>query len=109
VGRETIANKHGEFIWYELLTPDAEAAQAFYAGIFGWSVTDSGQQNMDYRIPGAAQGEIGVGNRGKPGTDHRSRPRNCLVSAETRSEDNQPRNRGRSLWYPCAIAAGLTD
>src|ERR1041384_7671268 len=26
----------GTFCWIELITPDAEAARAFYAGLFGW-------------------------------------------------------------------------
>lgn len=43
-------NQHGEFIWYELLTTDSEAALAFYSAILGWQATDSGQPNMDYRI-----------------------------------------------------------
>jgi uncharacterized protein len=45
-----MANKHGDFIWYELLTSDADAAQVFYSGIFGWSHRDSGQKPMDYRL-----------------------------------------------------------
>ena len=52
-------NKHGDFIWYELLTSDADAAQDFYAKILGWSFADSGQTGMDYRIFSA--GENGVG------------------------------------------------
>ena len=43
-------NQHGEFIWYELSTDNADAAQHFYGAILGWRVTDSGQPNMDYRI-----------------------------------------------------------
>jgi hypothetical protein len=43
-------NQHGEFIWYELLTTDSNAALAFYGAILGWQATDSGQPNMDYRI-----------------------------------------------------------
>lgn len=43
-------NPHGEFIWYELITRDPDAAQAFYAPMLGWSVADSGVADMDYRI-----------------------------------------------------------
>ncbi len=43
-------NQHGEFIWYELLTTDSEAALAFYSAILGWQATDSDQPDMDYRI-----------------------------------------------------------
>ena len=42
--------KHGEFIWYELLTDNSDAALAFYSTILGWQASDSGQANMNYRI-----------------------------------------------------------
>lgn len=54
-----MANRHGDFIWYELLTADANAAREFYADIFGWTLNDSGQQGIDYRIIGASEGAIG--------------------------------------------------
>lgn len=54
-----MANKHGDFIWYELLTSDADAAQAFYTAVVGWTFTDSGQEGMDYRILNV--GETGIG------------------------------------------------
>jgi predicted enzyme related to lactoylglutathione lyase len=43
-------NQHGEFIWYELLTDNSDAAQQFYSAFLGWQVTDSGQPGMNYRI-----------------------------------------------------------
>ena len=30
-----MTNKHGDFIWYELMTTDADAAQAFYDPVRG--------------------------------------------------------------------------
>lgn len=53
------ANKPGDYIWYELLTPDVTAAQRFYASVLGWTFADSGQPGMDYHIISA--GETGVG------------------------------------------------
>ena len=46
-----MTNRHGDFIWYELLTSDLDSAQAFYEGLVGWSFTrpDYGP-DMDYRI-----------------------------------------------------------
>ena len=44
-----MANKHGDFIWYELLTSDGDAAQDFYGALLGWNFADSGQTDMDYR------------------------------------------------------------
>jgi predicted enzyme related to lactoylglutathione lyase len=31
-----MTNKHGEFIWYELMTTDPDAARAFYEPVVGW-------------------------------------------------------------------------
>jgi uncharacterized protein len=40
-----MTNMHGDFIWYELMTTDADAAAAFYAGVLPWTVGDQ----HDYR------------------------------------------------------------
>jgi uncharacterized protein len=45
-----MTNKHGDFIWYELLTSDADAAGEFYGSVVGWTSTGSGQPGMDYRF-----------------------------------------------------------
>lgn len=45
-----MANRQGDFIWYELLTSDAQAAQRFYGKVLGWTFVDSGQPSVDYRI-----------------------------------------------------------
>src|SRR3546814_4736731 len=47
------------YIWYELLTSDAEAAQKLYASVLGWSFADSGQAAMDYRIINAGEHSVG--------------------------------------------------
>ena len=52
-------NQHGEFIWYELATDNADAAQHFYSAILGWRVTDSGQPGVDYRILHAPDEDTG--------------------------------------------------
>jgi uncharacterized protein len=31
-----MTNQHGDFIWYELMVPDAHAAARFYSPILGW-------------------------------------------------------------------------
>ncbi|MEZ5738282.1 MAG: VOC family protein [Burkholderiaceae bacterium] len=54
-----MANKQGDFIWYELMTGDADAAQQFYGKILGWKFQDSGQAGMEYRMFSA--GDEGVG------------------------------------------------
>src|SRR5678815_558444 len=45
-----MANKHGDFIWYELMTNDVDAAQDFYGAVLGWTFASAGQSDMDYRL-----------------------------------------------------------
>jgi catechol 2,3-dioxygenase-like lactoylglutathione lyase family enzyme len=48
-----MANKHGAFIWYELMTRDPDAAKAFYDDVVGW--------NIGQRLPGdMPMGDIGM-------------------------------------------------
>ncbi len=35
-----MSNSHGRFVWYELLTTDLAAAQAFYGDVVGWGAHD---------------------------------------------------------------------
>ena len=48
-------NKQGDFVWYELLSPDVEASAGFYSGLLGWKVGD----NPEYREITASEGMIG--------------------------------------------------
>jgi hypothetical protein len=41
-------SNHGKFIWYELMTSDTKAAQAFYGKVVGWDTVDSGQTDKAY-------------------------------------------------------------
>jgi predicted enzyme related to lactoylglutathione lyase len=43
-------NTHGSFIWYELLTKDAEAASAFYGEVVGWSSRGAGVPGVEYHL-----------------------------------------------------------
>jgi hypothetical protein len=54
-----MSNEHGDFIWYELMTSDADGAQRFYADVIGWDVLDSGNTDMDYRLFDAGDGRVG--------------------------------------------------
>lgn len=51
-----MTNLHGDFIWYELLTGDADVAGEFYGKVVGWSSQDSGQTEMDYRFFSSGDG-----------------------------------------------------
>lgn len=47
--------KQGDFVWYELLSPDVQASARFYSGLLGWKVGDS----PDYREITASEGMVG--------------------------------------------------
>lgn len=40
----------GTFVWYELMTSDAEAATRFYQSVVGWEAKDAGMPGADYTI-----------------------------------------------------------
>jgi uncharacterized protein len=55
-----MANKQGEYIWYELMTPDIEGARAFYEAVVGWKIGDkSDMPGMDYRMIIAPDAMVG--------------------------------------------------
>ena len=37
-GETDVINFHGRFVWYELITTEAEAAKAFYGKVMGWGI-----------------------------------------------------------------------
>lgn len=45
-----MANRHGDFIWYELLTTDTDAALRFYGELVGWEAAPAGPPDPDYRV-----------------------------------------------------------
>ncbi len=55
-----MGNKQGEYIWYELMTPDIEGARAFYEAVVGWKIGDkSDMPGMDYRMINAPDAMVG--------------------------------------------------
>ena len=43
-------NPTGDFIWYELMTPDPDGAKAFYDAVVGWDIEPQPTGEMDYRM-----------------------------------------------------------
>ena len=43
-------NPTGDFIWYELMTPDPEGSKAFYDAVVGWDIEPQPAGAMDYRM-----------------------------------------------------------
>jgi predicted enzyme related to lactoylglutathione lyase len=54
-----MSNFHGKFVWYELMTTDIAAAEAFYKAVVGWGVHDSGMPNMTYKMFTVGETNIG--------------------------------------------------
>ena len=54
-----MTNHHGDFIWYELITPDPDGAEGFYGPMLGWSFEKSNQPGMDYRMFSTAETQVG--------------------------------------------------
>ncbi|GGD11570.1 VOC family protein [Aureimonas glaciei] len=48
----------GSFCWYELVTSDAAAAEAFYAKVADWTMRDSGQATPRYTLASAAGRDV---------------------------------------------------
>jgi predicted enzyme related to lactoylglutathione lyase len=54
-----MTNPHGSWLWYELITSDADGAAAFYADLIGWTFRPAGQEGMDYRLFAMAGEDVG--------------------------------------------------
>jgi predicted enzyme related to lactoylglutathione lyase len=54
-----MSNYLGNFVWYELLTEDCNAAKNFYSQVIGWEAQDAGMTDHAYIIVSAGQYRIG--------------------------------------------------
>jgi uncharacterized protein len=45
-----MASPHGTFVWYELMTTDATAAETFYKSVIGWNGQDAGYPDFPYTL-----------------------------------------------------------
>jgi len=57
----TDANPTGDFIWYELMTPDAAGSQAFYEAVVGWKIDEGAPEYGGYRMIGRNDGKFAGG------------------------------------------------
>src|SRR5947199_3265617 len=51
----------GDFIWYELMTTDAEGAKAFYNAVVGWNIGEGAPEFQGYRMIGRSDGKFAGG------------------------------------------------
>lgn len=52
-----MANPHGSFIWYELMTTDPDGAKSFYDAVVGWDIQPPPPGDLDYRMIGRSDGK----------------------------------------------------
>jgi uncharacterized protein len=51
-------NKHGDFIWYELVTTNARKAAEFYRSFLDWNVTNAEGVEFEYLILSAGEEDV---------------------------------------------------
>jgi uncharacterized protein len=56
----------GDFVWYELITPDLDAAEKFYGSVIGWTTKDAGVSGMRYTLVSAGETQL-AGMMTQPG------------------------------------------
>jgi predicted enzyme related to lactoylglutathione lyase len=54
-----MADDHGRFAWYELITTDMAAAKVFYADVMGWGAEDASTPDLAYNL--FTVGKVSVG------------------------------------------------
>src|SRR5437899_2129174 len=58
---ENQPNPQGDFIWYELMTPDPEGSKAFYDAVVGWNFGEPADEYQGYRMINAPGGGFAGG------------------------------------------------
>ena len=53
-----MSTNRGRFVWHELMTTDAEAAEAFYTHVVGWQAADAGMPDMRYTLLSAGSVQV---------------------------------------------------
>jgi predicted enzyme related to lactoylglutathione lyase len=51
--------KQAKFVWYDLMTSDAKAAESFYQSVVGWNMQDAGMGDRSYTILSAGPTMVG--------------------------------------------------
>src|SRR3982751_5847494 len=58
---ESTSSDKGQFIWYELMTTDVDAAKAFYDAVIGWNIESQSNFPNGYRMIGRSDGKSAGG------------------------------------------------
>lgn len=54
----SMQDREGDFVWYELMTDNADAAQEFYGSLLGWDFTSGDAPGIDYRLGSMTDTEV---------------------------------------------------
>lgn len=55
-------NPKGDFIWYELMTPDPAGSKAFYDSVVGWTIDENSvAPGLEYRMVHRSDGKFAAG------------------------------------------------
>lgn len=60
-GTGSPSGTQSKFFWYELLTPDQDAAIDYYAKVVGWTAADQQHSTLDFRYTILNAGDRGIG------------------------------------------------
>lgn len=58
---ESKPEPRGDFIWYELMTTDAEGSKAFYDAVVGWNIGEAAPEFNGYRMINRSDGKFAGG------------------------------------------------
>ena len=58
---ESSGDPRGDFIWYELMTPDPEGSKDFYDAVVGWTIGEPAAEFNGYRMIGRSDGKFAGG------------------------------------------------
>lgn len=61
VASATAVEPRGDFIWYELMSPDPDGAKTFYDAVVGWTIEAQSQFPNGYRMIGRSDGKMAGG------------------------------------------------
>ncbi len=54
-----MGESQGSFVWYDLMTTDPKAAEAFYKTVVGWNTADSGMPDQSYTMLSMGKDQVG--------------------------------------------------
>jgi predicted enzyme related to lactoylglutathione lyase len=59
ISKHDMSKPKGKFVWYELMTTNVPAAEAFYHDVIGWTAADSGLPGKQYSVLSAGAIQVG--------------------------------------------------